>query len=283
MHDGSVQAVGERRRAFLTHVIARELLQRAARALAVRDIPLMPLKGVWLQATVYDPPESRALTDADVLVPEERYAEAVEALLGLGFERQQQNVSEVALWHPELPLQLDVHRRLFLPGAFSLSTAGLFARATRDVTSFGAPVWMPDPMDGLAHLVGHFVKSRESPRESRYHEDFVRVLDGFELDATSCARHLHDAGMARAARYALQAPAGAGHSRVRGILAALPPDPLGDVLVALSAGVRGASGGGRLLSAAPGYLLERSLPSAVSVGARRALERSRARAEAARD
>ncbi len=60
-----------------------DLFQRAAGALAEAGIPVCPLKGIHLLATVYaGDPASRVLTDLDLLVPAERIDEAAARLAG---------------------------------------------------------------------------------------------------------------------------------------------------------------------------------------------------------
>ena len=265
-------------RGFLTHGVAREVLARAAAVLAPADIPLMPLKGIWLQARVYDPPEARPLTDVDVLVPEARFEQALSLLERDGFVREQDNRSECALTHADLPLQLDVHCRLFQPGAFALPTAALFARARIGSAIFGVELHEPDPVDVLAHLVGHFVKSRAAPAGSPYHEDFQRMFDVLNLDPVTCALRLQQSGMSRAAGYAFAHNAREGHEGPEAVLAALPIDPIGAALCGLSALVAARAGPHQLMGAVPGYLLDRSLMAGVLGAGRRASERLRIRA-----
>ncbi len=90
-----------------------------------------------------------------------------------------------------------------MPGAFALSTQALFARGRAGQLD-GARIVLPDPVDALCHLVGHFVKSRASPSDARRTRDFVVVVQRFGLAPGHVAGRLEAAGMGRAARYALQ-------------------------------------------------------------------------------
>jgi hypothetical protein len=245
------------RRALLSLVAGREVLGQAARTLGAAGIPLMPLKGVWLQSCVYTGDECRAITDVDVLVPEAAFDDALHKLEREGWRPRSGNVSECALAHPDMLLPIDVHRRLFSRGAFSLPTHALFRRGTPDESAFGVHVFLPDPRDALAHLVGHFVKSRTDARDPMRIGDFVAVARRLQLDPHDCARHLHAAGMTRAVRYAVRELA-THEPFYASLLEALPRDPLGSALLRLA---RAASGAGprSALGAAPGFLLDRSL------------------------
>ena len=116
---------------------------------------------------MYAGPEERAITDVDVIVPDRAFAIAKRALIDAGFEARSANVSEVALYAHDLPLPIDLHARLFMPGAFALPTRDLFARASGPVALEGAEIVLPAPVDALCHLVGHFVKSRCTPDDAR--------------------------------------------------------------------------------------------------------------------
>jgi hypothetical protein len=258
--------------AFVTHAVARALLDRTARVLGAGDIPVLPLKGVWLQMRVYDPPQERPITDVDVLVPESRYDEALERLVADGFARKQANLSETALWHDDLPIPLDLHRRLFQPGAFALPTHAIFSRA-QPPERRGAAAWEPDPLDVLAHLVGHFAKSRAAPGGCMYHRDFERLFDVLNLDPGRAAAHLDAAGMGRAARYALAHNVRSGHAALAQVVAALTPDPVGELLCRACSelATRGRPGG--MVGALPGLLLEPSLGAGLVAGLRRTADK----------
>jgi hypothetical protein len=255
-------------RALIGEALGREIVREVAAALGRAAIVVMPLKGVWLQACVYRQPGVRAITDVDVLVAGADYARALALLQAEGWRTRAWNVAETALEHPRWPLPLDLHRALFTPGAFSLPEAGVLARGTRDEQVFGVPVLLPDPRDALAHLVGHFVKSRREASDERAARDFAALASSGALLPTDAASHLVRAGMARAARYALASSA----QRIafyRTLLAALPPDPMGERLVAAAGWLASKAGAHSKLGAAPGFLLDRSL----GAGARALLRR----------
>lgn len=257
------------KRALLSQVVGREVLCRAAEVLSPAGIPVMPLKGVWLQGYVYPAHESRVITDVDVIVPEPVFGTALDRFAQAGWRVRSADVRQVALQHPDLALPLDLHRLLFTRGAFALPTPALFRRARLDRTGFGVDLWLPDPRDGFAHLVGHFIKSRIDPCNPVRLADFEAIARRFELDPRDCAAHLHAVGMARAARYVL-------HELARKaaffdeLLDSLPYDLLAAPLV--RAARTAAAHSPRIPSAGalPGFLLDRTLAS----GARAALLRA---------
>lgn len=240
--------------------VGREVLRTTADALRAVGIPLVPLKGVYLHACVYERPEERPITDVDVLVPEHRFDDARARLETLGWRWRPVHASEAVATHPAFALPLDVHRRLFLPGVFALSTAAVFERARRDASTFGVEVWLPDAQDVFAHLVGHFVKSRGDAMEVTHLEDFERLGRRAALDPVASARHLEQVGMARAARHALwYAASRVSDGFAANVLRALRRDRVGDAL-AWAARVSASRASKRTrLGAWPGFALDRSL------------------------
>jgi hypothetical protein len=252
-------AVADRDLNFLRAAVGREVLREAAGALRASGIPLAPLKGVYLQACVYERPEERPITDVDVLVPESRFDDARACLRSRGWGWRPVHTSEAGAWHPAFGLPLDVHRRLFLPGVFNLPTDAVLARARSDASTFGFEVSLPDPADVFAHLVGHFVKSRAGIRDTVPMDDFERLGSRMGLDAERCARHLERVGMARAARYALGcARVGNPDGFAARVLGRLRRDRVGDALarVAHVSAARQAEG---RAGAWAGFALDRSL------------------------
>src|SRR5262249_40840542 len=127
--------------------------------------------------------------------------------------------------------------------------------------------------------VGHFVKSRTAPDDRERLADFSAIAERFDVEPSACATRLIEAGMARAARYVMSALAAVEpHSRIaRGVLAALPPDPVGAALVRCARLIALLPDAHPLLQALPGFMLERSLRAGGLALGRRALERVRSR------
>lgn len=245
-------------RALLSHVVGRAVVQRVAPLLSRAGIPVMPLKGVWLQARVYGEAGGRVITDVDLLVPEAAFARSIAVLTEGGWKARAGNASEISLEHPDFSLLVDLHCRLFRPGAFALSTAAVFERSTVDRELFGVELFAPCPLDVFAHLLGHFVKSRTRRDDHIRLRDFTALAHHFNLDAVQCARHLHAAGMARAARYVLPSLTST-DTFCAEVLSALPRDPAGRLVVALAGSLAERSHIRSLVGALPGFLLERSL------------------------
>jgi hypothetical protein len=256
-------------RALISEAVGREVLRDVAETLASARIVAMPLKGVWLQACVYRDPGARAITDVDLLVPEGDYARALSVLAARGWRARGWNVSETALYHPRWPLPVDLHRRLFTRGAFRLSGAALFARGTPDSNAFGVQVVLPDPRDVLAHLLGHFVKSRRRPGDAAATRDFVQLASTGQLEPVAAAAHLHHVGVARCARYVLRDLAARGSEFYARLLEALPPDPLGDMLASAARLLAARTNSRSVLGALPGFLLDHSLAAGVTTLLRR--------------
>ena len=244
-----------------SHVVGRAVLIEAVRVLAEAAIPVLPLKGIWLQQFVYRDASERAITDVDVLVPEPLYGSARAALHARGWIARSHNVSESSYIAPGLPLPLDLHARLFTRGAFRLRTADLFARAHRDEKSFGVAVCCPDPRDVLAHAVGHALKSGGAWSGGGHDLcDIPRIAAVFALSAEVCAAHLERTGLARAARFVLPLMAAGEPARFGAeVVAALAPDPVGSALVRSANALRTHIDAHARLASATGFALDSSL------------------------
>lgn len=252
---------------WLGVVLGRETLQRVARALAPQGIAVAPLKGVLLAHTVYADPIDRPSIDVDVLVPEARFDDALAVLRGVGFTTiagaSVRSDAERCLRHPEHPVVLDVHRMLFAPHRYTLSTAAVLARARRDTELFDAPVLLLDPMDLYAHLVGHFANDHVDARDSIHVEDLVAVARVHALDPRDTAHRLVASGLARAARYTLNVVVAARHDAFAAdVLRALPGDPMGTALARLARVVVERSPPRSSLGTPLAYALDHSLVAA---------------------
>ncbi len=102
----------DRRRAWVTQVLAGQMVQRAAAALAPAEV--IPVKGVLLGRLYYDDPSERAMSDCDLVVLGAGIDESVGRLTRVGFRvRTWSNDPFVAtLCDPALPgIDLDLHAR----------------------------------------------------------------------------------------------------------------------------------------------------------------------------
>jgi hypothetical protein len=180
------------------------MLDEAAKLFLAARIPVMPLKGMWLQQVVYESAYERRVSDLDLLVPEDRYEEAADILRAAGWRCSCWNTWEATFRSPRYPLPIDLHCELFPAGSFNMPTADLFRRGRRNSETFGVELVLPDPLDVFAHLVGHFAKCQiASVLEPKLGPELAKLASSFQLEPDAVARHLEMCGMARAARYAL--------------------------------------------------------------------------------
>jgi putative nucleotidyltransferase-like protein len=223
-------------RAFAASVIARETLRDVALALYRARIPVMPLKGVLFQLVLYQDPAERSLCDIDVLVPERRFSQAIAVLVQHGFRPASAGPSwiEAAFASPR-GLPLDLHRRIFCSRRYRLSTRELFMRATVDDRLLGVPIWMQHPLDTLAHLVGKLISDHAYAALAPRLAELEKLIEHRHLGPELAARHLLRCGLGRAARRVFTLGAREReHPFYAAALRALPPDPMGDALVALA-------------------------------------------------
>jgi len=129
---------------------------RAVRALAAAGIEAVVLKGVGLAPALYDPPETRAFRDIDLLVRPSQVDRALEVLGRLGYRSAcgGEAVELLRRHHFHLPLEadgrppLELHWSLARPGdPYRLDAATLLEGACRD----GA-VPRPGPEAQLLHV-----------------------------------------------------------------------------------------------------------------------------------
>jgi len=239
------------------------LVRGVAGRFASLGIPVMPLKGALFAATLYDDPSERGGVDVDLLVPEASFGQAIDALGGLGFHPlpPERNPSERTVRAAGFPLDIDLHRALFAPGRYRLSTADVFARGCPDRDLFGEPVVRQSAYDAYAHVVGHEASAHQLPLDPKVAEDLRRLATRCRLDAGRCAAHLAAAGLGRAARYTLGLLRHADPFASE-VLNRLPLDPVGQVLAAIATMVTGRFGPPRLVSRVAAHLTDRSLSHA---------------------
>jgi|GEM_PF-2366112 len=285
-------------------LLATGVVRRVANTLTPLAIPVMPLKGALWQATLYEAHEERSLADVDVVVPSNQFELAEAALLRSGFAYTAEPAThredfassdeplslrdwgrqlvagyprERELRAPELPLYLDLHRSLFARGRYALTTRGLFARARRDQALFGAPVWVPHPLDQLAHLLGHLATDHR-PGEAMYRSDLERLVVRERIAPEAAAKHLERHGLARAARFALlELGTPAIQAWVAHCVTSMQPDPLGDALVVAARDIVHRTGRFSSWSALMGHALNTDPRQIVAALSWAAVSRVRAR------
>ncbi|UJR80435.1 Hypothetical protein I5071_24820 [Sandaracinus amylolyticus] len=272
--------------AAMAVVAGRELLARAADALATVDVVPVALKGVVLSALSEGwgaPP--RRMLDVDVLVrPRERDV-AERALAAAGLEPVARSAVATTMRSSELGLDLDLHAALVEPELFQLDTEGLVERAEDASALFGHPVLVLERHDMYAHLVAHFARNRSNVRDQRRLGDFSIVARALPMRPEVLATHLVDRGLARAARYALALASRQGDRFAASVLSALPRDTVGAIVARGAESWLSAHAGNAPLAVPALHALNHSLPAgmrsltahatrALASRARRVLERA---------
>ena len=236
----------------------------------------MPLKGVLLQHWLYDDPVERALTDVDLLVRPEALSEAVALLRKAGYRMTGHATVDGMVMETPFGLLLDLHSQLFDRARYRIPTEEVFARSSQDRDLYGVTVQLPAPLDVYAHLVGKFASDHGDTRATVRLDEIARM--GARLDASpaTTARHLVHCGMRRAARHALPLV-----YQVRGdafahqVCERLPPDRVGQVIVALARPVFARTPLRSPVGATMAHLLNDTVPSGLRSGARGLLRRRR--------
>jgi hypothetical protein len=236
LRSGLNDPAAEERRAFTASVIARETLRDVARVLSARGIPVMPLKGVLFQLVLYADPAERRLCDVDVLVPERRFPEAIDILMQQGYRPESAGPSWIeAAFESPRGLPLDLHRRIFCPRRYRMSTDELFSRATLDEALLGFPIYIQHPLDTLAHLVGKFVSDHVHAAALPRLRELELLVEHHGLEPEPACRHLAASGLARAARHVFARGARErGHPFYEAALGALPHTALDDAVVGIA-------------------------------------------------
>jgi hypothetical protein len=249
------------KRALASYLIGRTVLQKCVAVLAPLGIPVVPLKGLWLQQFVYRETGSRLISDVDVLVPQGRYAQARYALLQAGWRPHLEDFTEASFFAPGLPLAIDVHADLYTRGVFHTALDQIFARAKPDTEAFGCPVLLPDPLDVLSHLVGHALKGSGAWTGSgKELLDIPRMAECLGLSPQLCAARLEQNGLARAARFVL--PLTAANDRTQfgaRTLACLRRDPFGVWLAHVLLGLQRVQPDNAHAHTVVGFMLDSSL------------------------
>lgn len=270
------------RTTFVAALVGRQLVRHVAECLDPQGIPIMPLKGVLLQVWVYPDAATRPISDVDVLVRPDDYLAAQQVLASRGYRRLRTEAGDwQSVWrHPELPLDLDLHRRLARTRRHRLTPPALFAEGHPNEHLFGARVIVPDPLDLYAHLLAHASSTLLLGGYLHRPEDMTRVPEALSLEPRIAAAHLVRRGVGRHARLVLPLiqermadPFG------QEVLRFLPRDPFGRVVAATARLGSRRAGGRSALRRVPGLLLNPTLAEAGLALAGAARDRIRSRVD----
>jgi hypothetical protein len=138
-------------------------------AFAAEDVPILPVKGSVLAATLYEDPAARPMADLDVLLPEEHFPAGERIFARLGYEKTfngwkhnrfsrpgTRTVVDREREHPDNPWQVEVHPRCRerILGEVVDLTDRIWSTARRG-TLLGAPTWIAAPEAAWLHLLIH--------------------------------------------------------------------------------------------------------------------------------
>jgi hypothetical protein len=159
------QYVWNARRVARLHGELAEILHLFAAA----EVPILPVKGAVLAATIYDDPAARPMADLDVLLREEHFPAGEQLLARIGYAKTfsgwkharfsrpgTQQIVDRTREHPDNPRQLEVHprcRERICEEVVDL-TDRIWSTARRGEL-LGAPAWLPAPEAAWLHLLIH--------------------------------------------------------------------------------------------------------------------------------
>lgn len=182
--------------------------------LSAENIPVIPLKGLYLSEKVYGNIALRPMSDIDLMVPRQQVAHAVAALQGLGFQAvlPLDLPADLARLH-SLPFSgpdnfmIDLHWQLVPPeSGLALDTAWVWQNARQSVVA-GAAVQGPSPEALLLHLGVHFTLMHGVVSRLFHICDLDQVLTAFQeqLDWPLVVEQARRNGLARTTFLALTA------------------------------------------------------------------------------
>jgi hypothetical protein len=183
--------------------------QQLAGALAAARVPVMPIKGILLHRLVYEHPGARLMTDIDVLVPRERFDEAVAVARQLGYstEPDPHGLAKAVCNRGE-DSSVDLHGQIFLPHVSGLSAAEMFSGARNDSELLGVEISVPAPEHLLLHVLLHFAHHKYAQTGTPQEEDIRRIVARCQPDPRRFAALAARLRSRHAAYYALAAAGG---------------------------------------------------------------------------
>ena len=159
--------------------VARNMLLRAhlfniLTAMNEQNIPVIVLKGIPLEESLYDHIGLRPSSDIDLMVEESALAQTEAVLSSLGFSQTResevrgdfrQHHHHLAPYaHEQTGVKIDLHWRLVSPGRpYQLNVNGLWERA-EEVSVSGTNCLVLAHEDKLIHLLLHFLGDRHSSK-----------------------------------------------------------------------------------------------------------------------
>lgn len=167
----------------------------ALRALREASIPTMVLKGTALLVAHYRDLGARPMSDVDILVAEDRMAEALDVIEGLGWRGDPARrwlASDSHAGNVVSPegLVADLHRHATCEARFREADEGFFANAI-PIEVAGAPTAAMSAGDQLLHTVIHGLRWSIAP-SSIWVLDAITLLRGPNVDVARTAARAGD-------------------------------------------------------------------------------------------
>ena len=204
--------VADLKEVLATHVVAERIYAMVRRVLDAEGVEHLVLKGPHLAAVAYEQPWQRGFNDLDILVKQDQFDQALEALTAAGFSLRPPPPGRAAtiaaaydrnLLAPDGSV-VEIHRGLSPHELYPVDYDGLFARARS--FSFGrTPARGLSPEDLLLHLVIHAAKSQFWLIEQKHLQDIEVLVSSHELDWPAFMERADRAGCRRAAWVMLDA------------------------------------------------------------------------------
>jgi Uncharacterised nucleotidyltransferase len=218
-HDVPAPVHSALERAYLASSARSLFLSEAKRsvldALFAADVPALLLKGAALVETVYLDPAQREMLDLDILVPDDRVAEASRALAPLGYRPGQTSDAAErtsmqlepnphhgpALVGEEQLVAVELHHHLTIPGeGRRFQIEDLWERAR---PSAGGRHLLPSAEDLMLHVSLHFTRNRLGGSYRRRQTggalaqicDIARLVGHEQLDWRALAASARDYGL----------------------------------------------------------------------------------------
>jgi hypothetical protein len=163
---------------------ARELLA----ALSKANIPVIPLKGIYLAETLYEDGACRPMNDIDLLVPMEELEKAREAIETLGYEtsspsKPDSSFQSMHCTRTRAPIFLELHAR---------KTPEHIWEGLNDTHLYNVPVKVPYPERQLVYLAQHVLKHKlRAPLKSYLDLALLVDKDAENLDSKTLNRELN--------------------------------------------------------------------------------------------
>ena len=187
-------------------------LRRVLPALIRAGVETMPLKGILLAWTIYESPDQRHVSDADLLVRAKHFQRATAVLVKAGgrvLPRCGVQKHSIEFYAGGGGWTVDLHCDLWPPGFVELDLDDAWRHGSRWASPYGAALWAPPRRFTFAHVAAHFARNAFVAGD-RACEDIARAASWVlsEHSPDQICSYLTRSGATDAAYYALTASLG---------------------------------------------------------------------------